>query len=648
MRNYVLCGVFWTIFTLLLHMLGRVATKGKKSESYGLMTGYLVYSILIAVGGMAIQFANLPWVIFAGYTAVIWMVLIAYILYRQKKEPISFFQTSIKQYIKNNWVIYTVLAVFVGMLFFYYRGFWLGNHLDDGYYITKVATLPFTHSSYSANYSVGVVNAGMDSYIFNTWELEASVYIKLLGVRPTLFLRLFQSAFYYFLFLNIVKAFAENILKKIKINIADCIVQYTVIITLLFGIYYVFTTKAHLLVLRDTFHFNTGMFLGGTLVKMLGIVFLLFYYTDTPKLTWEMVTVVMATSLILISKSTIALPIILITVCSYLITCLFFNYEKGGKILSLLFVTAYFLAAIIIPGSSDTQTALYSDVINSLHSPVIIGGIIIFLCSFFLKEKVINRINCIMILSAMLMLVPQVNDIAEELSVYTFVLLRAWTTWVYTFIILNSIYLCSIITKLGAKERVLKACYACLGAVLIVMTAYGFNKTGNAITADEDVEETDVKGCLRVIRNNIYFAPDSTIVLGDSLEQLTKEIDEQLYVVTPEWVEDNQAPHALAVILRTFAPDIVSVSASGRFPVNNGSPLEFYNQDAYAKFVAEPNEKNSAAFEKELDKAEVNCVVTQNTNCSEWLRNMGYELYSVTKDNFYYIWYRPSVDNKDI
>ena len=58
------------------------------------------------------------------------------------------------------------------MLLFYYAGFWLGNHQDDGYYITKVATLPYSPIGGNYNYSVGTMNTGFNSYIVNTWELE--------------------------------------------------------------------------------------------------------------------------------------------------------------------------------------------------------------------------------------------------------------------------------------------------------------------------------------------------------------------------------------------------------------------------------------------------------------------------------------------
>lgn len=640
MREYIICIAFWMFFTVLLHMLGRILTKGKRSEAYALTTGYLFYSFWIVVGGLITQLINLPWILFAIYLIAVWVILAGYILYKERKSPVGFFTVSAKEYIKQNWTIYAVLAVFVGMLFFYYKGFWLGNHLDDGYYITKVATLPYTNTGYGTNYSVGVSKLGFDTYIVNTWELEASVYVKLLGVSATLYLRLFQSVFYYFLFLNVVKAFSGKILSKLKFNVKDHMMQYPIIITLLFGGYYIFLAETNLLPLRDLFQFNTGMFLGTSVAKMLGILLLLFYYLDADKITGRMIMGTAFISLILLSKSTIALPIILVVTCSYFATYLFFEYGKKEKIAAVMFLCIYITIAIVLPGVDKTQELVYSDVLRALHSPVIIVCMLIFGGSFLLKEKIINRINCVMILSAAFMLVPQVNDIFERCSVYSFVSGRACTTWLYSFVLLNSIYLFAVLVKLGVKEIVVKVGYVAAGVVLIVVCAFGFNYSGDTLMPNEPMRETNIKHSLKVILNNPYFIPNSTIFLGEKLEQLSKDTEEQLYVVSPEWVEADQTTHAMAVMLRTYAPDIISLSAVPRYPVNNGLPLEAYNQDKYAHFVMEPNEKTSLAFEKEISKAGVNCIVVQNENCSQWLEDMGYELYSLTEDHFYYIWYR--------
>ena len=96
---------------------------------------------------------------------------------------------------------------------FYFRSFWYGNHLDDGYYITKVATIPIDGGNYVNNVSVGTGKWTAFSYLLNTWELEASFFVKILKVTPTVYLRFFQSGFNYFVFFNCVLGFGKKINK---------------------------------------------------------------------------------------------------------------------------------------------------------------------------------------------------------------------------------------------------------------------------------------------------------------------------------------------------------------------------------------------------------------------------------------------------
>lgn len=640
MKEYIVCFIFWMLFTVFLVLLGKAAAGEKKSESHFLTTGYLVYSFPVAVCGLIVQFLNLPWIVFAGCMAVIWVVLCGYIIYVRKKKDAELFRVKLGLYIRENWILYVILAAFTVMLFFYFRGFWLGNHLDDGYYITKVATLPYTTTGYASNYAVGVERCGFDSYILNTWELEASVYVKLLGVNPALFLRLFQSVFYYFLFLNVVKGFAENILTKLNVKIKSSLIQFPILITLLFGMYYIFLFSYNILPLRDTFHFNTGMFLGATMPKMLGIILLLFYFTEVSRINLKMILSVAAISLVMISKTTIVLPIIIVTAVSYFIVSLLMNYGKKEKVSAVAVLLLYCVAGFILPGSAGCQETLYADVRQSLHSPVVIASLVIFLGSFLLKERVINKINGVMILIAACMIIPEMNDVFEQASVYRFVSGRAWTTWIYTLIILSSIYLCAIFLKLKAKERFIKAGYLVIGMILMAGIPYGFNKTGDTLVPGDPVAETDVKNSIRVILGNKYFMPESTMRLGEKLEKLTKESGEKLYVVTPNWVYPNGTMHGLSVMIRTYAPDIVSVSAVERFPVNNGSPAASFEQEKYMQFSSDPNEESSEAFEEQADAAGVNCIVSQNEACTEWLEDMGYVLYSEIEEGPYYIWYR--------
>ncbi len=208
MKQYLLCFCFWGLFTILLYGFGNVLSP-KKNHSYKLVMGYIVYSFFVALGGIPLQLLNAPWIAFAVYMGLVWILILSVIIWRQVKGGIKIYEFHFKEYISENWMLYVISAVMIAMLFFYYAGFWLGDHQDDGYYINRVANLPYMTLGGNFNFAVGVENSGFNSYIINTWEAEASVYVKLLGVAPTLFLRIFQSAFYYFFVANLFKAVAD-------------------------------------------------------------------------------------------------------------------------------------------------------------------------------------------------------------------------------------------------------------------------------------------------------------------------------------------------------------------------------------------------------------------------------------------------------
>lgn len=155
MTDYIVCFIFWCVFVFFLYAFGNVLVVGKTAQSVKLIAGYLGYSFLVAVGGIIIQLMNLKWIVFGIYMIAIFAGISGVILNAKRKRG-KIFSSSLKEYIQQYWLLYIVCMVLTSMLFCYFRPFWYGNHLDDGYYLTKVATLPFEAEPFRTNYSVGV------------------------------------------------------------------------------------------------------------------------------------------------------------------------------------------------------------------------------------------------------------------------------------------------------------------------------------------------------------------------------------------------------------------------------------------------------------------------------------------------------------
>lgn len=640
--NYIVCAVFWLLFTVMLLAVGKQLCK-KDTFSESLVWGYLCYSFPVAVGGMVVQIFNLPWICFAIFMAVLWLVLILLIFASARKATFCLSRNTVREYVKNNWAIYMTMIILIGLISLYYAGFWLGNHQDDGYYITKVATLPYDPTGGNFMYPVGVERNAFNSYIVNTWEIEASVYVKLLNVEATLYLRLFQSAFLFFLYLNLIKVFTKKIVKKLSIMIKESMIQFPVVIVVLFNIHYLFLSDTYFFRLRDMFMVNTGMFLGSSIVKMAGILLLLFELIDCEKITKRTVVLTGIISVILMSKSTIALPIIIITTIAFLSSHLLFDMGRKGKYCLCILGSFYVAVALGLPNQGEIQKDVYGDVTDILNSPVLWICLIIFAASFLLRSRIIFRINVIVGTWVLLVLVPEINDFFEFFSIYNFVGGRAVASFVYFFVVLNTIYLMLILSYMKVKVWCVKLVYIGITVGFTITALVGFKCFGGGLLLDQPRIEGNIRMSLAVIKNNLFFIPESTRELGEKLNDLSSESEEPLYIVAPKMVTRDSALHPLATMLRIYAPKVVVVSAVERYPVNDGTALGKYVQSEFENFEQAPSDESARRFWEEIGEMDINCIVVQNEECGKWMEEKGYSLYEEVS-GLYYIWYRQSQD----
>lgn len=641
MIEYLVCGIFEIAYITILFSFGTVIIKEKENQSLSFMAGYFCYSFIIAIGGMVVQLLNVPWIYFAVYLAVVFIGIIIIILYHRVKTDISLWR-DVLYYLKTNWFLFFLCAFLCFVLFFYYRSFWYGNHLDDGYYLTKVATLPYELSGYYTNYSVGIEQKAALSYLLNTWELEASVFVKVLNVTPTLFLRMFQSGFNYFVFFNCVLAFGKQILKALDKQLLDSIVQYVLGVFVLFFVYYVYLMDTKILFLRDMFHLNTAMYYGSSLAKLIVIIGMLLFFVQDSQISIKMVLGVACISVLMISKSSVVLPIIVIVIIASSIVLLLMDENKKKKVLGVIITALVIVGGIIIPGNNDAQKEVYSYVTLSLKSPIVIMCIIIFIISFFAKEKMIYKLNAILFIIGIFITIPELNDIFEFCSVYDFVAGRAWSTYIYTFIIVSVIYLYVLLAKyMHAKS--IKYLFVGFTGVMFFLVVYGYKTDGKELFVTDDMPaNTNLIEDIKVLYHNNKFIPNSTIALGESLQNLGDITGVKLYVLSPQWASIDGTYHSLATQIRTFAPDIVSVSASERYGVSEDSFLYGYDQSKYDNFIENPIEKNMNELKEEVEQYGINCIIVQNEECAKQLIEMGFEQVDEIQNGVYYVWYKKS------
>ena len=249
------------------------------------------------------------------------------------------------------------------------------------------------------------------------------------------------------------------------------------------------------------------------------------------------------------------------------------------------------------------------------------------------------KLNILILTMACLALLPQCNDVFEKFSIYGFVGGRAWTALVYLFIIVNTSYFLAILQKIKLHEMLPCGLAFALFIALSGQMVYAHILEGGNLVTEDLVQGTDLTTCFQVFKENTKAVPNSTMYLGEALEELAAEEGSTIRVIMPKFVIENKAYHCLAVSIRAFAPDIVSVSANERFRVNTDETISTYFQENYDAFITEPNDKEKVeAFGKEIQGRSIDCIVTLRPDLEEPMKELGYSYYGCSRDGSYYLW----------
>ena len=242
-------------------------------------------------------------------------------------------------------------------------------------------------------------------------------------------------------------------------------------------------------------------------------------------------------------------------------------------------------------------------------------------------------LNTILLIIICFMYIPELNDITENLSIYDFVEARFWTGLFYT------------ITILAFTNAFIFFCEKCNKKVFTILKIFVFILLIIGACLSFYFKNINIIDSLRIIKNNPKFLPNSTIVLGEKLENIYNEKHKDLYVLTSDWVLIKKYDHSLAVLLRQHAKDIKVVSAIPRYHDLNNSDFLDYSQkdnDIFNNYINQMNKSNSNELKKILNKYPINCLVSIKKIPSEFLKEINFEYkdYYSDDDICYYIYYK--------
>lgn len=347
-----------------------------------MLVGYIGYSFVLAVGFIIIQLLGLPWRIALIYFIVSILVMIIFIMYRLKKNDFKITKNEVLNGFKNNYALFLITFILLILSFANVHVMWLNNHLDDGYYIGRISHLASYKNPYYYNFPVGLDNRHQfNSYLFDVWQLEASVYTNILHMNVFTFCRVFLNFQNYLLLVVTVCEFAKRTVCKLSGEF-NKYAQWTPIILFVFTILMIVATNCNLMILQDYWQFSSAMYLGSSIPRTMGILWVLVFFIDNEKIMIKHILQLIVMSVVLVSKSSIAIPIV------------FFA-----------FVLVYIFAFAII------------------------------------RKPIVFKVAEVLVLITGFMLIPGLCNVYQTLSVYYFVALRVLTCLFYTIYIVGFVFL---------------------------------------------------------------------------------------------------------------------------------------------------------------------------------------------------------------
>lgn len=653
MNEYIVLSCLFFTMIFGLYLLGTAIVDNEESVPYRFVIGYLSYSFFVAVGGIVIQCAQLTWESFFWYMIIVLIILTCFTIYKLKKDKKKILPKGLKKIFANYSFLMIIVIMLLSILMFCYIALWFNNHLDDGFYINKMSILPYVKSPFGVIPSTGFIGTGsLNTYSFNTYELEASFYIYLTKCTPTLYARLFLSGFNYLLLVCSVYAFAEKVFDKMDIKFNKKILQFIPAIVLLFGFNEMFLKANNILSLQDSNQFINAMYYGSSVVRVIGTFLILVPFISKDKIRLKDVGAVVCIAVVLVSKSTIAIPIIVIISLAYLIAT-WIQGEKKEKIFAVVLILLIFIGGLLLNNNSIIRpVSNYALEIftNNIQSPIIIGSLIIILISFILKKRIITKLNIIVIVSLLLYCCPILSNISSLSAFYNFVMGRVGTAIIYMIIVIAFMELYIFICSFEVKSILVYTLSLLVTMCLFLGSVYSTKMAGGNLFMNEQrtLSSLDMKASLSIILENKYFAPNSTIKLGEILKRLSETKDQQLNVVSRELEAVNGTAHPLATSITAFAPSVTSISAKFRYAgeVESNPFFEYTEEDqrCYEDFISALSEDTYQKFKAVLNKFPINCVVLPSKEYDKYMRKMDFELFDYVIDEnaavSYYVYER--------
>lgn len=617
-------GSILTLFSAIsFQLFGICILKNQKSYSFSFIIGYIFYSFLVAIGGIPIQILNLPWMTFYWYMIIILIGIVIFICFNFYTRKVILKKEEIVNYIKENWFLYIGAILLLGFALTHISIIWLNNMSDDAYYLTKMATLPYLENPFRTDYTTGFIDLNLSTYLLNTFELEASFYIFVTGMDPSLYARVFLALLNYFILLNAIKAFIEILIRKMGVNTKQNAIQYcivTIFFAFIFSATFFFSTDAQWTILSAAYY--------GSSLSRIGCIFIaLTPLLDFSGLNKEKVIITIMSCVVMISKSTVSIPLIFMLGIGYILVD-FLIIQK--KLHFFLIPVTLFVCGFLLSNNDIVEEVVVSNLLENFMKPLIIISIILLVLGS-IKFSIIRNISLILLICFLLMVLPELNNLTEKIMQYDFVATRTIYS-LFVFILILSYGLAFTIICSALSKQYLCSFINVLTIILVVLSS--------VITT---FEWTYPIKALNTYSKNINLLPDSTILLGEKLEQFYQETGVELNMVMTPGVYVNGLGHFSSQIVRAYAPHAISVTAGLRVAEvieNSNTSFDGFSVkdvECFNELFVNPTEKKLDSVRKICNKYPINCIVANDMNGTnpkllQLMQSIGFKKYDAVTD----------------
>lgn len=658
--NYVI-GTFWLLCLLLFfYLAGCAFSRQDRCGPFKILIGYLIYSFGVAIPGIVIQILNLEYTLFRN---LMWFwisgLLIVSVLILYKKGGLKLPDThTVRKFCTNYWALILIISGVLFLSALNYPAYWLGNRSDDGYYLSQIASYPVVEKPFEYNLATGLYTGHViNSYSLNTHELEASVFFQTLGIPIGLFARIFLAAEGLTIFACCIYALSyEIIVTKSRNYKYESVIQFIPGLLFLFTANFVYLSNMGILDIQDSWQTSTAMYFGSSVVRTSGFFLLLVPFIDRFNLNLNVIFKVIAISLVLISKSTIAVPLIFVTAVSYILVYLLY-YKNCNKYLLILLVICLILAGALLPYVVDLNQFGFDDIrsIESSSASFLrnnIKSIIPWITLIGVFSGMKSKRYHILVLDGLLALflfLPGLKTYGCILSFFAFVMGRVISSFTYFHVCLMLSFVVNIICRSHINKKNIALSGFCFTALLAVINMQSFLKYGgNAeISQGSGLVPTTLQNALTVLSKNPYFMPTSTVDLGDALNRLQSKRG-KIAVLTETYYQSDGVADLKYILTRSTAPSVVFPAANIRFPSDIDPIYGTYTaeqQKIFESFLVNNDQASTSAFGELLNTYCIDAVILQDGSIyNANMNQLGFSLYeTITDDNgnpAYYLYAR--------